>query len=842
MNHLSESNNRNSGEIHGSKINIKFIIGKFLAFMPFFIISISLSLLVAHLVIRYTTPIFSLKTSLLIKDKSRNTFDGAESFLQGSSLLMQSKNIENEIGILKSRNLVEQTLSNINFNISYYSEGKIKKVELYKDLPFIVELDTNHFQTYQVPIYVKFLNNNTVEISSDDKKGKVLIPYNEKEVVDVSPKIQKKVFPINQYIETENLKFKITILNLELLKDYNNGLHFILNTKSSLISKYSGSFNVKTINKMSSIVELTKETSYPEKDIDFLNSLCQTYIQQGLDEKAQISKKTINFINLQLNDIQDTLRTIENNLLNFKTNNKIINLSEEGKLILAQLKEIESQKVLELSKFKYYSYLYDYINKNKNIKEVIAPSALGIGDPLLNSLIIKLSDLYAKKITYSNSMKEVNPAILEIDQNISNIKISLVENLNNIKNQSKLLVADLESQIKLIEKDLNNIPLAERQFLNINRKFNISDKLYTYLLEKRAEAGIAGASVIADNKVIDKTIVTGRTYPIPNTFYFTALMIGILLPSIVILIIDFLNSTITNHKELQEITTIPIIGNIVHNDSKNALVIANSPKSNISESFRNLRSNLNTILENKNNKVILVTSTVSGEGKTFISMNLASVFAIGNAKTLLIGVDLRKPKIFQDFNLDNALGLTNFLIGKAQIEDIIQKTDIPNLDIITAGPTPPNPSELLISEQFEKLLDLMKDRYDQIILDTPPIGLVADGLDLMRFADFNLYIVRQRKSKASFLNLINGLYKSDKTDRIAIVFNDINFAAVYGYGYGSEYGYGYGYSYGYKYGYNYSYGNAFYGYGYGYGTYGNYGSEDEVRKTKKPLWKRLLGF
>jgi hypothetical protein len=406
-----------------NSLNFKMILGKFMAFLPFFILSIIISLVIAFLVNRYATPRYALKATLLIKDKSRGAFDGAESFLQGSSLLMQSKNIENEIGILKSRSLVEKTLENLNFTVSYFGEGNIKKTEIYENPPFIVEIDTNHFQTYDLPIFVTFKENNQVEISSNGKTGRVLIPYNE-QVVDgmLNGKIEKSTFDLNTFFELKNLKIKITLFDKKLINQNDNKYFFTLSTNTSLVKRYADKFSIKTINKQSSIVEITKETEYPEKDLTFLDALCNTYINLGLDDKALISKNTIRFIDIQLNELKDTLQNVENRILNFKTNNKILSVGEEGKVIMGKLYKLEDQKAIEQSKFKYYSYLYDYIYKNKNFKEIIAPSSMGIIDPLLNSLILKLAELYTKKITYENSMKEANPAIFEIEQNIKNIK------------------------------------------------------------------------------------------------------------------------------------------------------------------------------------------------------------------------------------------------------------------------------------------------------------------------------------------------------------------------------------------------------------------------------------
>lgn len=814
-----------------NSLSVRVILAKFLVFLPYFIVSVFIAITFAYFINRYATPRFALKTTILIKDKGRNSFDGSETFLQGSSLINASKNIENEIGIIKSRFLVEQTINNLNFGISYYYQGKVKTSEQYPNAQFIVEMDTNHLQPYGVPIYIHFLANNEVELSSKNKSGSVLIPYNEEKINNVSGAIPKQKFNLNQEIKAENFKFKIILLDPSLINDDENIYYFVLNTKTTLVNQYAGSYGVKPINKTSSIVEITKESGYPEKDVVFLNKLGETYINMGLEEKTRISKNTVNFITDQINDIQDSLNYIEDNLQSFRAANKIVNISDEGKYIMEKLTSIEKNKAIEESKLNYYNYLSDYISKNKKINEVIAPSSMGIGDPLLNSLILSLSELYVKRITLQNSMESANPALAEIDNDIQNIKQTLVENVKNIKKQSQIVIEDYNKQVGEIEKELNILPNTERQLLNLNRKFTISDKLYTYLLEKRAEAGIAGASVVADNKFVDRTIVTGRTYPKASNNYLIALLIGILIPAVIISSLEAFNTKINNHKQLQAASSIPLIGNIIHNVKKNPLVIQESPKSSIAESFRNLRSNLGYFIKKQEKQVILVTSTVSGEGKTFVSMNLASVIAISGAKTILLGVDLRKPKIFQDFKLDNSIGLTNYLIGRASKEQIIQKTKISSLDVITAGPTPPNPSELLIADRFFDLLLELKKEYEYIILDTPPIGLVADGLDLMKYSDIILYIVRQRLSRKNYLNLINDVRNSDKTKNIGLVFNDVNFAPIYGYGY--TYGYGYGYGYGYAYG---------YGYGYSYGANSSYSYGDNIEVDKKPFWKKLLGY
>jgi capsular exopolysaccharide synthesis family protein len=480
------------------------------------------------------------------------------------------------------------------------------------------------------------------------------------------------------------------------------------------------------------------------------------------------------------------------------------------------------------------------VQANKGYDEVVAPSAMGIQDPLLNAILGRMVEAYAKKKTLEISLKESNPMIQEANNTLLILKQTLQENLKNIIVSHQLVLKDLNKRIALFENQIGGLPQKEQKLLNMTRKYQLSDKLYTYLLEKRAEAGIAGAGITPDSKIIDAAIVSEQVYPKTANNYLIALLIGLVVPLIFVLGVEFFNNTIHNHSDLQKVTKIPLLGSIVHNTKNTALVIANHPKSQVSEAFRNLRSNISFLTGNKvDKKVIMVTSTVSGEGKTFISMNLSSVLAIGGYRTLLIGVDLRKPKIFQDFKLDNSYGLTNYLIGKADKEKIVQKTELANLDIITAGPTPPNPSELIMSAAFYNLIEEYKKDYDYIILDTPPIGLVADGLDIMKHSDIVFYVARQNVSKKNYFNMINEIYANEKEKNIGLIFNDVNFAAVYGYGYGA---YGYGYGYGYGGGYGSGYGGGYgYGSGYGYGYGNGYGGYGDTEVEKKPLWKRILG-
>jgi tyrosine-protein kinase Etk/Wzc len=816
------------------KIDIKELIGRILAYLPYYLVSIIVALSIAFIINRYSTPVYLIKSSILIKD-GKQKLDGSEQFLQGLQLLSSSKNLENELIILKSRDLVKSVSNELGLGITYFIKGEIVTSQQYPYGPYMVQIDSNHIQPANGSFFIEFITDSTFSLKTKVQVNSFYLPKEETYFQNISAAIdENKIYKVNTYIESPGYKFLVIPLSVDGIVNSKDNYWFTFNTNASVLGQFIGSYNLRPITKSSSIIEITKQSTCPAKDIAYLDKLMEKYIQNGMRDKSIITQNTLRFIDHQLQFIGDSLSKFESNLQDFRVNNQTLDLASEGGELMANLTQLEQEKGILDLKYKYFKYLKDYLINNKEIDGIIAPNGAGIQDPMINALITTLVTLNIEKRGLELSYKPNNPLIVQKERNIQSVKLTLIENIETLEAGSAFKMKDLNEKLGELSKKIQKLPSTEQALISIERKFKLNEKLYNYLLEKRAEAGIAGASILADHKVIDAAILSNKLSPENSINYIIALVIGLLLPTFIVFMLEYFNNSVFNHSILQKASQIPLIGSIVHNSKNSALVIANFPKSQVSESFRNLRSNLNYLAGKQSKKVIMVTSTVSGEGKTFVSMNLSTVLAIGGYKTLLIGVDLRKPKIFQDFKLDNSFGLTNYLIGKLDKNLIIQNSGVQNLDVVTAGPTPPNPSELIMSDAFYQLINEYKEVYDYIILDTPPIGLVADGLDIMNHADIVLYVARQNVTKKNFLNLINEIYQKEKTKNIGLVFNDVNFAAVYGYGYGS-YGYGYGYGGGYGAGYGYGYGSS---YGYGYG--GQYGYGDTEIETK-PLWKRILG-
>ncbi|MDC3305585.1 polysaccharide biosynthesis tyrosine autokinase, partial [Flavobacteriales bacterium] len=422
---------------------------------------------------------------------------------------------------------------------------------------------------------------------------------------------------------------------------------------------------------------------------------------------------------------------------------------------------------------------------------------MGISNPELNSLINQLLQLYAKKGELQLTTTEKNPTYLAILSQINHTKETIIENVRNLIASASIYEQDLERRINTFNTSINKLPEVEKNYLILKRKHEYNEQTAIYLQQKRYEASLAKAGTESDHKVIDLARLDSDIpiTPRKNLSYFIALLFGLILPITFISLRDFFSDTIKSKTDLINSTNIPILGLIGHSDNALSLVVPNSSKSIISESFRSLRTNIQYLAANKEKKVITVTSSVGGEGKTFTTMNLAAIFALSGHKTILIGGDLRKPKLHEDFKLDATKGLSNYLISKSNLEEIIEKTEIESLHVISSGPTPPNPAELLDSPKMKNLIKDLNKVYDYVIIDTPPIGLVTDGVILMQHADVNLYVVRHNYSRTKALSVVNNLYNQEQVKNVHIIINDFKHSAS-GYGYGYGYGYGtsgYGY-------------------------------------------------
>ena len=506
---------------------------------------------------------------------------------------------------------------------------------------------------------------------------------------------------------------------------------------------------------------------------------------------------TIHFIDQQLTIIKDSLSVIERKLELFKSLHPDLEIVDQEYGTYFQKYKLDNSLSEQSVNIKYYRSLLSYLKNDKNTNSIVSPTSMGISNPELNNLINQLLQLYAKKGELQLTTTAKNPNYIAILSQINHTKKTIIENVNNLISSASIYEVDLIDRITTFDKKINKLPKAEKDYLILRRKYEYNEQTSIYLQQKRYEVSLAKAGTESDHKVIDFARLDSEEpiSPRKSLAYFIALIFGIFIPITFISLRDFFSDTIRSKSDLLNSTNIPILGLIGHSDNATSLVVSNASKSIIAESFRALRTNIQYLAADKEKKVITVTSSIGGEGKTFTTMNLAAIIALSGHKTILIGGDLRKPKLHEDFKVDTSKGLSSYLINKSELAEVIEQTEVDSLDVIASGPTPPNPAELLDSKKMRDLIMELNKTYDYVIIDTPPIGLVTDGVILMQHADVNLYIVRHNYSKTSALNVINNLYQQKQVENIHIIINDFKHTSS-GYGYGYGYGYGssgYGY-------------------------------------------------
>jgi capsular exopolysaccharide synthesis family protein len=763
-------------------IDIKKYIFLILSHWWWFAITLFISVTVVYLINRYSQEVYSASCSIIVGEEQASS-GSVESILGELSRVRNRKRkavVENEISILKSYSMARKALEELDFGVTYIEKGRrnIAERQLYKASPFKIVLDTNNIIEPNGSFNLTIISKNKFQLSINDTAYQI---YN-----------------FGDNIKKNNIKFRIILRdpeNFTFNNQASNKFNFSFNNINHQAKAYSNALNVAVNDEKGSILTLSISGFVPFQIADYLNKLCEIYIHSNLQEKNLTSENTINFIDDQLRGVVDSLEITGLRLQRFRSANKVIDLSKEGNFLFTKMQDLQSEKATLDINSRYYNYLLEYIEKKKDFSDVVAPSVVGIQDHLLNSLVAKLNELNLQRRNLSLSVVENSPQVSMLNNQIVNTRNALQENLESLIAGNEIALVELNERIIKIESEVQKLPGTERQLINIQREFTINDQIYTFLLEKRAEAGIARASNTSDHKILDiaRSENAVMIKPKSSTNYLIAITIGGFIPLALLLLINFFNTKITNRDYLEFHLKPPVVGNIGHNDKGSDLPVNEEPKSSLAESFRGLRTNLNYILNSPDEKVVAVSSAVSGEGKTFTSVNLASIIAMSGKKTLLVSLDLRKPKVHKIFNLQNKIGISTFLINKNSFDEIVLQSNINNLHIINSGPVPPNPAELIGSDNMKEFLEIAKLKYDSIILDTPPIAIVTDTLTITGLLDAFIFVIRHNYSSKHIIELVNNLYSKQLIKNINVVVNDIQVKDYYGYS--NKYGYGYSYNY-----------------------------------------------
>lgn len=785
-------------------IDFKRYISLFISNWYWFAIALFISLSIAYGINRWSEKVYTVSSTLLIKD---DKFSGSNAELAnifpGTNAFKSQQNLKNEIGILKSFNINYRVMRELpDFHVEYIAVGKRRIVEsrMYNRCPFIVVYDSIEKQRIGQKVEIEFISENRFHFKMNGDKA------NLKEY-GFGDRINERGFDIR----IEKRKSGGFVFD----PDASNKYYFYFISPTTQANSYRSKLSVSPIEEEASLVTLTISGLVPQQEADYLNKLMAVYLDYGLEVKNQTAGQTIEFINKQLSQISDSLGRAERILEDFRLANKLIDISSEGDIIQRKLEVIESERTSLYLQETYYNYLKNYIESKSESKDIVAPSVMGVTDELLLKLVDELAKFQKDKKLLAMNLNDSAKPLEILEANINSTRAALTENIGNgLKNirQSK---SDIDLKLSKVEGEILKLPSTERKMISIQRKFDINNTVYTYLLEKKAEVGIAKAANVPDNRIIDYAGAynSSRIKPKERKNLMLALIIGLLFPSIAILLIDYMNNKIIDKKDIEKGTSAPVLGYISHNSLKSEMPVVKNPGSTLTESFRSVRTNLRFFLKDSQCPVISVTSTITGEGKTFVSANLAAILAMSGKKVLLIGLDLRKPRIHKIFGINNESGLSNYLIGEKAFGDVVLKTEIDNLWYATAGPVPPNPAELIESDSMKEFIEKAKNEFDYIVIDTPPVAIVTDALLVSSFTDFYLFVVRQRYSSKNTLELIDEFHKNDRIKSIGIVINDISLSGYYGYGLRYGYALGYGYNYGYNY----------------YSHYGKYGYKESSR-------------
>ncbi|MCK9412257.1 MAG: polysaccharide biosynthesis tyrosine autokinase [Prolixibacteraceae bacterium] len=784
-----EYNNNTNFNDTEELIDIKELLFKFLGKWYWFVLFGFAGSSLAYIYTKYQNPVYQLSSSVLITEV-RNSGVGLEKMFEGINMGGSTK-LENHIGIYKSYSINNQVVNNLNLGVAWFKKGIFIDLELYKQEPFQVLFSEEKTNLTGVKISITPLTKETFKISAS---GETTLNGTQQE------------FTLDQeghYGEAiSQPQFHFTLLKkreIELEDQY----YFKFNNLNSLTLAYVAGLSAAPSSKQSDIIKLELKGTVAEKASDYLNELNRVFIQFGLNQKNQISKNTVEFIDSQLSGITESLNKSGQSFTDFKSRNRMMDISKEASIIAEKVKQVEQEKTVIDMQLEYYRNTKKYLNDPVRIKKMVSPSVVGIQDPSLGAAIIKLGELYQKREVLLFNVKEKNPGLMILDKELEMIRMNLEENLNNLIHNTEITQRYIIDRIGTIDKQMTILPETEQEFINIKRQFDINSSLYTFLLQKRAEAEITTASNVPDAYVIDKARIETSLMVFPkNTLnYMIGLILGLLLPLIWFVLTDYFDDSISDISMVEKGSSLNIVGSIAHNHHESHLPVRDYPRASITESFRGLRTNLQFLLPAPGQKVISIHSTLPNEGKSFVSLNLATVLAMNNKKVVIVGCDMRKPKLDKMLMLNNDAGLSTLLIDSHTLRECVQPTVVKNLYAITSGPIPPNPAELLDTQRWNDLIELLKEQYDFIVLDNAPLSMVTDGFITGKLSDTNLIILRLNASHRNEIRFLNDIAQKGTLQNVAIVINDVQ-SRGYGYKhYSLGYGYGYGYGYGAKYGY-----------------------------------------
>ena len=783
-----------------------------------FVLSLIICLGAAHIYLRYATPIYQAAAKLLIKEEQNGRRGNSIQSSANLGIISNSNGIDNEMEILKSRTLAQQAVYDLKLYTTYRHEGRIKDHLIYGEQEVNVDMDYEHLKKLNAPMSFKI----TREGRNYHVVGSYFVPIDDNSYNPGPVTVDKVITALPATLGTRVGMVKFTQNGNYMLRD-GESLKVTMIAPEIAAGKYVGSLSVSPSTKATSIAQLVITDEIPQRAIDYLKQLAIVYNRQANEDKNQIAVRTEQFINQRLEKINAELGNTEGQLENYKKRNNMVQLSMNASTAFSNA-DSYAQKLNEANtQVALLDELTKYMNEPSNRHQPI-PSNVGLNDASATSLINKYNEIALQRNQLLHSASESSPTVTPLTSQLDDLQASIKRAMSQARAGLNIQRNSIASQQGKYQGQISNTPEQERILTQIGRQQEVKSGLYLMLLQKREENSISLAATADKGKLIDTPVFAGKVTPKDSIILMIAFGLGLAIPALILFLLAFFRYKIEGHDDVAKLTKLPIIADVAIASDRaktKADIVVHENKNNLMEEiFRSLRTNLQFLMK-EHDKVILMTSTTSGEGKTFIASNVAISFALLGKKVVLVGLDIRKPRLAELFEIDDHHhGITNLLIKDNITWDDVNKQIVnsgvnSNLDLLMAGPVPPNPGELVTRKSLEETMDILKEHYDYIIIDTAPVGLVTDTLALGRIANATVYACRADYTQKSSFGLINGLAYEKKMPNMSIVLNGVDLSK-------KKYGYYYGYGkYG-KYGKYASYGA--YGKQYGYGSYGSYGA------------------
>lgn len=768
-----------------NNLSARDLFYKYIRFLPLVVISVALAFLAAWLYLRYTQEEYSAMGSMLITTEDSKG-DKVEDLIAGKS---KSTNLQNEIEVLKSRPVMARVVKKLGLQVSYLKKGKVKDMNAYKRTPFNflpVQLTDS---TASFSIAVDFVN------ASQFRVNKAATLYS-----------------FDQLFQTSNGVFKL-VRNGNGVEAAGSEYIISYDFEDLVAAGLVGSLNIQPKLANTGILLVAFQSTNPYLSTDIVNTLMQEYTLWKVEQSNASMDSTINFVNNRLGIVMHDIDSLQRKLVVYQRNNSLVDASMQTSMYLEQAQELE--KITQEQRLKLSSL--DILESNLKNKSAQVSASAGVDDPALGQMLTKLNEAQLqRKAMLDANIPADNPQVKQLDESIEVLRRGSLANVEGLKKtyQRSMGLASAEKSKNM--GGALQMPAKITEQSDVERDLMSKLALFKILGEKKEEAAISRASTISSTRVVEKAepnMVPVK--PDPRTIKLASVLIGLAIPGLFILLKEALNDRVNTRSDIERATDGPILGEIGHSKADQTLVVGKTKRTLIAEQFRLLRTNLQYIVGKKERLTILVTSSFGGEGKSFISTNMAAVYGLTGKKTIVLEFDLRKPRVLAGLDMQHRRGISNFMLGEEKLDDLVIPVEgQENMYVLPCGPIPPNPAELLLGEKTDELFVLLKQKFDYIIIDTAPIGMVSDALTLGKYADCTIYVTRQGHTYKKQINLINEMYDNKKLPALSIVLNDTKMPTGGGY-----------------------YGNYGYGYGYGYGDAGNDYYQDDLGNKRRSLLK-----